>query len=67
MSGVDGQVVKAMASESKGREFESRCGQEGFFSFCRSRSRSLQLEEAYANAINHDMNLANTLFQIKVR
>ena len=31
MSGVDGQEVKAMASGPKGREFESRCGQEEFF------------------------------------
>ena len=37
------------------------------FSFCRSRFRSLQLEEAHANEINHDIHLANTLFQIKVR
>ena len=37
------------------------------FSFCKSRFRSLQLEEADANEINHDIHLANTLFQIKVR
>ena len=37
------------------------------FSFCKSRFRSLQLEEAHANEINHDIHLANTLFQIKVR
>ena len=37
------------------------------FSFCKSRFRSLQLEEAHSNEINHDLNLANTLFQIKVR
>ena len=36
------------------------------FSFCKSRFRSLQLEEAHANEINHDTHLANTLFQIKV-
>ena len=33
MSGVDGQAVKAMASKSKGREFESRCRQAEFFIF----------------------------------
>ena len=37
------------------------------FSFCKSCFRSLQLEEAHANEINHDIHLANTLFQIKVR
>ena len=37
------------------------------FSFCKPRFRSLQLEEAHVNEINHDMHLANTLFQIKVR
>ena len=37
------------------------------FSFCKSRFRSLQLEEVHANEINHDIHLANTLFQIKVR
>ena len=37
------------------------------FSFCKSRFRSLQLEEAHANEINHDIHLANTLFQIRVR
>ena len=37
------------------------------FSFCKSRFRSLQLEEAHANEINHDIHLANTLFQMKVR
>ena len=37
------------------------------FSFCKPRVRSLQLEEARVNEINHDMHLANTLFQIKVR
>ena len=31
MSDLRGLEVKAMASESKGREFESRCGQEEFF------------------------------------
>ena len=31
------------------------------FSFCYSRFRSLQLEEAHANEINHDIHLANTL------
>ena len=67
MSGVDGQAVKAIASGSKGREFESHRGQEGFFSFCKSRFRSLQPEEAHANKINYDIHLANTLFQIKVR
>ena len=36
------------------------------FSFCKSRFRSLQLEEAHANEIKHDIPLANTLFQIKV-
>ena len=55
-----------MASQSKGREFESRYGQEEFF-FCKSRFRSLQLEEVNANEINHDIHLANTMFQIKVR
>ena len=34
------------------------------FSFCKSRFRSFQLD---ANEINHDIHLANTLFQIKVR
>ena len=38
-----------------------------YFSFCKSRFRSLQQEEAHANEINHDILLANTLFQIKVR
>ena len=28
-----GLAVKAMASQSKGREFESRCGQDVFFRF----------------------------------
>ena len=28
---LHGLAVKAMASQSKGREFESRCGQEEFF------------------------------------
>ena len=37
------------------------------YSFCKSRFCSLQLEEAHANEINHDIHLANTLFQIKVR
>ena len=31
MSGLNGQAVKPMASESMGREFESHCGQEEFF------------------------------------
>ena len=53
-----------MASQSKCREFESRYGQEEFF-FCKSRFRSLQLEEVNANEINHDIHLANTMFQIK--
>ena len=35
--------------------------------FCKSRFRTLQLEEAHANEINHAIHLANTLFQIKVR
>ena len=55
-----------MTSRSKGREFESRYGQQEF-SFCKSRFRSLQLEEAHANELNHDIYLANTLFQITVR
>ena len=33
MSDLRGIAVKAMDSESKGREFESRCGQEEFFHF----------------------------------
>ena len=66
MSGLHGLAVKAMASQSKGREFMSRCGQEEFFSFCKSRFRSLQPWEAHANEINHDIHLANTLFQKKV-
>ena len=33
------------------------------FSFCKSRFRFLQLEEANVNEINHDIHLANTLFQ----
>ena len=37
------------------------------FWYCKSRFRSLQLEEAHANEIGHDIHLANTLFQIKVR
>ena len=36
------------------------------FSFCKSRFRFLQLDETLANEINHDIHLANTLFQIKV-
>ena len=36
------------------------------FSFCKSRVRSLQLEEVHANEINHDIRLANTLFQIRL-
>ena len=55
-----------MASQFKCRAFESRCGQD-VFSFCKSRFRSLQQEEAHANEINHDKHLANTLFKIKVR
>ena len=31
------------------------------FSFCKSRLRSLQEEEAHANEINHDIHLANTV------
>ena len=57
---MNGQAVKAIASESKGREFECRCGQKNF-SFCKSRFRSLQQEEANANEISHDINLANTV------
>ena len=37
------------------------------FSFCKSRFRSSQQEEAHANEINNDIHLANTLFEIKVR
>ena len=37
------------------------------FSFCKSRFRSLQLEETHANLINHDIQLTNILYQIKVR
>ena len=37
------------------------------FSFCKSRFRSLQLEKAHANEINHDIHLANTLLLMKVR
>ena len=37
------------------------------FPFCKSSFRSLQLEEAHANEINHELHLANTLFQIKIR
>ena len=37
------------------------------YSFCKSSFCTLQLEEAHANEINHDIHLANTLFQIKVR
>ena len=65
-SDLRGLVVKAMILQPKGREFESRCGQD-VFSFCKSRLRSLQQGEAQANEINHDIHLANTLFQIKVR
>ena len=36
------------------------------FWFCKSRFRSLQLEEAHAHEINHDIHIANTLFQINV-
>ena len=61
-----GLMVTALASKSRGREFKSRCGQEEFF-ICKSRFRSLQLEEAHANEINREIHLANTLFQIKVR
>ena len=34
------------------------------FSFCKSRFRSLQPEEAHSNEINNGMHIANTLFQI---
>ena len=61
-----GLAVKAIASQSKGRELEFRCEQE-IFLFCKSLFCSLQLEEAQANEINHDIHLANTLFQLKVR
>ena len=36
-------------------------------SFWNYRFRSLQLEEAHANEINHDIHFVNTLFKIKVR
>ena len=36
-------------------------------SFCKSPFRSLQLKEAHASEINHDIHLVNTLFQIKNR
>ena len=37
------------------------------FSFRNARFRSLQLEEAHANEINHDIHLANVLYYLKVR
>ena len=65
VSGLRGLAVKAMASYSKGVSSSLAVGKH--FSFCKSRFRSLQLEEAHANEINHDIHLTNTLFQIKVR
>ena len=66
MSDLRGLAVKAKASESKVVSWSPAEGKKNF-SFCKSRFRSLQLEEAHANEINHDRHLANTLFQIKVR
>ena len=47
-----------VASQSTGREFESRCGQE--FLFCNSLFRFLQFEEAHANEIKYNIHQANT-------
>ena len=54
-------MVTALDLWLRGRGFWSRCGQE-FFHFVNLGFRSLQLELAYANEINHDIDLANTLF-----
>ena len=51
---------KALDLRIRGREFESRYGQE-FFHFVILGFRSLQSELAYANEINHNIHLANTL------
>ena len=58
MSDLCGLAVKAMASESKGRELELRLWQEEFFISL----PLLAAGEAHANEINHDIHLANTLF-----
>ena len=52
----NGLAVTLEVSQSKGRELESRCGQEFFV--CDYRFRYLQLEEAHANVINHDTHLS---------
>ena len=64
--GFRGLAVKAMASESKGRDFRVSLWARRIFHYVNC-FRSLQLEEIHANEINHDRHLANTLFQIKVR
>ena len=66
MSDLRSLSVKAIASDLKIVSSSPAVGKKNF-SFCKSRFRSLQLEEARANEINHDRHLANTLFQIKVR
>ena len=57
---------KALDLRIRGREFESRYRQEFFiflyFSFVILGFRSLQPELARANEINHNIQLANTLF-----
>ena len=59
-------MVTALASKPGVVSSNPAVGKKNF-SFCKSSFRSLQLEEANANEINHDIHLANTLFQIKVR
>ena len=54
-------MVTAQDLWFRGDEFEFRCGQD-FFHFVIHGFRSLQLELAHANEINHDIHLANTLF-----
>ena len=52
---------KALDLRIRGRDFESRYGQE-FFHFVILGFRSLQPELARANEINHNIHLANILF-----
>ena len=53
--------------QAEGTRFESHCGQECFILYFSLTLCSMLLEEAYANEINHDIHIANTLFQILVR
>ena len=53
-------MLKELDLRIRGREFESRYGQE-FFIFSVLGFRSLQPELAHANEINHNIHLANTL------